>query len=134
MRRYGVLVLNKVVPRARNSSFWLFETALINRRYDRRDRVLKTNSTLTTLNLGMNSIGDNGGLALAETLKINSTLTTLDLESNSIEDNGAQVLSDALKTNSTLTALKLPNNSIGDNGALALSQVLKDQLRSDYIL
>ncbi|KAG0011932.1 hypothetical protein BGZ81_001859 [Podila clonocystis] len=40
---------------------------------------LKTNSTLTTLNMGGNSIRDNGGLALAEALKVNSTLTNLDL-------------------------------------------------------
>ncbi|KAG0344254.1 hypothetical protein BG004_004611, partial [Podila humilis] len=55
-------------------------------------------------------------------LKTNSTLATLNLESNSIGDNGAQALGEALKTNSTLITLELQNNSIGDNGAQALHQ------------
>ncbi|KFH68199.1 hypothetical protein MVEG_05018 [Podila verticillata NRRL 6337] len=40
---------------------------------------LKTNSTLTTLNLQDNSIGDNGAQALAEALKTKLTLTTSNL-------------------------------------------------------
>ncbi|KAF9902118.1 hypothetical protein EC991_005258 [Linnemannia zychae] len=86
---------------------------------------LKTDSTLTTLNLQDNSIGDNGAQALAEALKINSTLTTLSLQDNSIGDNGAQALAEALKTNLTLTALNFQDNSIGDNGAQALAEALK---------
>ncbi|KAG0009535.1 hypothetical protein BGZ81_003334, partial [Podila clonocystis] len=86
---------------------------------------LKTNSTLTTLNLWDNSIGDNGAVALFEALKINSTLTTLNMNDNSIGDNGAVALSEALKTNSTLTTLNLRDNSIGPNGAVALSEALK---------
>ncbi|KAG0010688.1 hypothetical protein BGZ81_002607, partial [Podila clonocystis] len=86
---------------------------------------LKTNSTLTTLNLQSNSIGDNGAQALSEALKSNSALITLDLWSNSIGDSGAQALSEALKINSTLTTLNLQDNSIGSNGAQALSEALK---------
>ncbi|KAF8925408.1 hypothetical protein BGZ47_003281, partial [Haplosporangium gracile] len=63
---------------------------------------LKTNSTLTTLNLRNNSIGDNGAVALAEALKINSALTTFNLKINPIRDNGAQALTKALKSNSTV--------------------------------
>ncbi|KAG0375255.1 hypothetical protein BGX24_009350 [Mortierella sp. AD032] len=87
--------------------------------------VLKTNSTLTTLNLQNNSIGDDGAKALAEALKINSTLTTLNLYSNSIGDDGAKALAEALKMNSALTTLNLYNNSIGDDGAKALAEALK---------
>ncbi|KAF9176758.1 hypothetical protein BGZ50_009716 [Haplosporangium sp. Z 11] len=89
---------------------------------------LKTNSTLTTLDLRNNSIGDNGAQALSEALKINSTLTTLDLSANSIGDNGAVALSEAFKTNSTLITLDLSANSIGDNGAQMLSEALKTNL------
>ncbi|KAG0049742.1 hypothetical protein BGZ89_004087, partial [Linnemannia elongata] len=84
----------------------------------------KTNSTLTTLWLGYNSIGDDGAQALSEALKTNSTLTTLELQYNSIGDNGAQALSEALKTNSTLTTLNL-GNLIGPDGAQALAEALK---------
>ncbi|KAG0268977.1 hypothetical protein BGZ96_006575, partial [Linnemannia gamsii] len=55
----------------------------------------------------------------------NSTLTTLALEDNSIGESGAVALSKALKTNSIMTTLNLENNSIGDNGAVALSKVSK---------
>ncbi|KAI8599884.1 hypothetical protein EDD21DRAFT_432081 [Dissophora ornata] len=86
---------------------------------------LKTNTTLTTLNLWMNSIGKEGALALSETLKTNTTLTTLDLEGNSIGNQGALALSKALKTNTTLTTLNLAGNSIGKEGALELLEALK---------
>ncbi|KAF8925557.1 hypothetical protein BGZ47_003198, partial [Haplosporangium gracile] len=88
---------------------------------------LKTNSTLTSLNLN-NSIEDNGAVALSEALKTNSTLTELSLMHNWIGENGAQVLSGALKTNSTLIALNLERNSFGDDGAQALAEVLKTNL------
>jgi hypothetical protein len=86
---------------------------------------LKTNSTLTTLNLYKSSIGSDGAKALAEALKTNSTLTTLDLQRSSIGDDGAKALAEALKTNSTLTTLDLSWNSIGSDGAKALAEALK---------
>ncbi|KAG0064941.1 hypothetical protein BGZ89_008736 [Linnemannia elongata] len=86
---------------------------------------LKTNSTLTTLKLWSNSIGPDGARALSEALKTNSTLTTLDLLDNSIGDHGAQAFSEALKANSTLTILNLKGNSIGPNGAQAQTEALK---------
>ncbi|KAG0007408.1 hypothetical protein BGZ82_005419, partial [Podila clonocystis] len=84
-----------------------------------RDNVVSSilaNWTLSTLNLSVNSIGDNGAQALSEALKTNSTLTTLNLSGNSIGNNGAQALSEALKTNPTLTTLNLRSNSIRENG------------------
>ncbi|KAF9274072.1 hypothetical protein BGZ88_003297 [Linnemannia elongata] len=86
---------------------------------------LKTNSTIITLYLGNNSIGDDGAKALAEALKTYSTLTTLNLDHNSIGDNGAQALAEALKTNAALTALDLRGNSIWFKGFLAFLESLK---------
>jgi len=60
-------------------------------------------------------------------LKTYSTLTTLNLKGNKIGDNGVQTLSEALKTNSTLTTLDVFNNNIGSNGAQALRQCLRPQ-------
>ena len=68
---------------------------------------LKSNSTITTLNLRCTKIGDEGACALSDSLKSNSTLTTLDLRSNSIGDLGVRSLSDALTSNSSLTHLDL---------------------------
>ncbi|CAO3568867.1 unnamed protein product [Mortierella alpina] len=85
---------------------------------------LKTNSTLTTLNLPYNSIGDDGAKALAEALETNKTLTILNLESNAIAYDGINALAEMLKTNKTLNALDLHWNSVGSNGAQALSEAL----------
>jgi len=88
-------------------------------------KALRTNSTLTTLNLKENKIGDAGAQALSEALETNKTMTTLDLSDNEIGDAGAQALSDALMTNNILTLLGLKKNKIGDAGAQALSEALK---------
>ncbi|KAG9061059.1 hypothetical protein KI688_007688 [Linnemannia hyalina] len=106
-------------------SFELSPGSIGGKEFERLAEALKTNSTLTTLDLQHNSIGDNGAQALSEALKVNSTLTTLDLQHNSIEDNGAQALSEALKTNSTLTTLDLRSNSIWFKGFLPFSEGLK---------
>jgi hypothetical protein len=74
---------------------------------------LTTNSTLTTLYLGSNNIGDDGAKAMAEALTTNSTLTTLYLRSNNIGYDGAKSLADALTINSTLTTLDLRYSEIG---------------------
>ncbi|KAF9924507.1 hypothetical protein BGZ67_009215 [Mortierella alpina] len=87
--------------------------------------MLKTNKTLTTLDLRDNSIGPDGAKALAEALMTNSTVATLDLRDNSIGPDGAKALAEALKTNSTVANLNLWGNSIGSDGAKALAEALK---------
>ncbi|KAF9335399.1 hypothetical protein BG006_000186 [Podila minutissima] len=114
----------KTPPHLCKFSYELTTGSVGGKEFGRLAETLKTNSTLTTLNLKGSSIGDNGAQALAEALKTNSTLTTLNLEGNSIDDNGAQALAETLKTNSTLTTLNLEHNSIGDNGARALAEAL----------
>ncbi|KAJ3336471.1 hypothetical protein HDU93_002793, partial [Gonapodya sp. JEL0774] len=52
-----------------------------------------------------NSIGEAGATAFAEVLKTNSTLTSLNLYSNCIGEAGARALAEALKTNSSLMSL-----------------------------
>lgn len=55
-------------------------------------------SSLTSLVIRVNSIGNTKAQALAEVLKTCRALTTLDLGSNEIGDHGAQALSEAFKT------------------------------------
>ncbi|ORZ15542.1 hypothetical protein BCR41DRAFT_422308 [Lobosporangium transversale] len=83
---------------------------------------LKTNKTLTTLDLMCNRIGDKGVMALSEGLKANRTLTTLDLMGNSIGKEGALALLEVLKTNTTLVTLDLEYDSLGKEGILLLSK------------
>ncbi|KAG0043360.1 hypothetical protein BGZ83_011490, partial [Gryganskiella cystojenkinii] len=77
---------------------------------------LKTNSTLTALDLRSNNIGVNGAKAPAEVLKTNSTLTTLYLEYNSFADTGVEALIEALKSNWTLTTIILRVSASGKYG------------------
>ncbi len=72
--------------------------------------LLKTNKTLTRLDLTNNNITD--VQSIGEGLKTNNTLTELCLDYNNITD--VQSIIDGLKTNKTLTKLLLDNNNITD--------------------
>ena len=61
-----------------------------------------------------------------ETLKTNSTVTGLDLFGCNFDDAIAAELAGMLKENSTLTSLHLSDNQIGDVGADALAKGLKE--------
>ncbi|KAF8980307.1 hypothetical protein BGZ46_004382 [Entomortierella lignicola] len=65
-------------------------------------RALKTNTTLTILKLGRNSIGN---LDLSEVLKTNISLITLNISNDSIEYKGAIIFLGALKVNTMLITL-----------------------------
>jgi Ran GTPase-activating protein (RanGAP) involved in mRNA processing and transport len=80
---------------------------------------LAQNSSLTTLNLAGNYIGDDGAKALSAALAQNSSLTTLNLTDNEIGADGAQALGAALAQNSSLTTLNLSYNKIGDDALVA---------------
>ena len=54
-----------------------------------------------------NSIGVEGAKELAEALKTNTTLTEINLGDNSIGGEGAKAIAEALKTNTTLTQINL---------------------------
>ena len=87
---------------------------------------LKVNPVLTILRLDGNGIGDDGAKAIAEALKVNPVLNNLDLRFNSIGDDGAKAIAEALKVNPVLTILDLGDNkNIGANGAKAIAEALK---------
>ena len=60
---------------------------------------LKSNNTLTELNLGNNKIGAAGGAAIAESLKVNSTLIQLNLGENQIGDEVDKAIYEEIKIN-----------------------------------
>ena len=74
---------------------------------------LARNTSLTSLNLGDNNIRDGG----AEHLAANTSITSLSLDDNFIGDEGAQHLA----RNTTITSLNLGDNNIGDEGAQHLA-------------
>ena len=65
--------------------------------------LLATQDSLTSLNLERD---DAGARELADALKVNSSLTSLNLGRNEIGDAGARELAGALKVNSSLKDLK----------------------------
>ena len=69
--------------------------------------------------------GDKEAAILAEALKKNTTLTSISLFENKIGDVGAASLAAALEKNSTLTSLDLYDNEIGDVGAVSLTAALE---------
>ena len=87
--------------------------------------VIKTNSTLTLLNLSNSSIGDDGVAALAKAIKKNSTLTELNLSGNTIGVEGVTALSEAIKKNSTLTELNLFGGSLHVDYVATLAEAIK---------
>ena len=86
---------------------------------------LQSITTLKVLKLSRNGIGDAGAAILASALKFNKTLTELYISGNCIGEAGAEGVADALKSNKTLTELDLSFNKIGDVGAAALAGGLK---------
>ena len=84
---------------------------------------LKSNTSLTTIDLRGNNIGDEGAKAIAEALKGNTSLTSINLSNNNIGDEGAKAIADALKFNTSLTTIDLDNNNLGDEGKKAVAEI-----------
>ena len=87
--------------------------------------VIKSNSTITHLNLSCNFFGLCDCTALAEAIKHNSTLRQLDLSQNRFGVGDCNILADAIKHNSTITHLNLSSNSFGLKECTALAEAIK---------
>lgn len=84
---------------------------------------LRVNSSLRFLNLNNNRIGNDGAKVLAKALK-KTRLRTLKLKSNHIGNRGYQEIAFALKNNTSLQELDLADNRAKDKGAKALAEAL----------
>ena len=96
---------------------------------------LRVNTSLKSLDLSSNKIGQVGGEALAKALIVivrgskglcfGTSLTDLNLGYNSIGPEGGVALADALCINASLKSLDLDNNSLGPGGGVALADALR---------
>ena len=91
--------------------------------------VLKHCVSISTLDISINFIGDEGATALAEVLKHTSRLNSLLIKGNLIGPTGAQALAKAMQCCSNLQKLDISYNSIGDLGAEALANSFKHKTR-----
>ncbi|XP_078531982.1 centrosomal protein of 78 kDa isoform X2 [Lissotriton helveticus] len=86
-------------------------------RYRRPDLDCMTGLRRITLNYNM-LIGDEGAIALAESLKEDLWLKALDMQQCGISNQGAQALLDAFRTNTTLMVLDVRRNPLIDHSLL----------------
>lgn len=86
---------------------------------------LSANRSLTTLWLNANEVGPVGAASLARGLSFNQSLTRIDLDRNRIADAGAASLAGALEKNTALQVVFLAGNEIDDSGAVALAASLR---------
>jgi NLR family CARD domain-containing protein 3 len=89
-------------------------------------------TTVETLVLWHNHIGDEGAMALAEALKVDSTLEVLFLANNNIGEKGATALAEALKHHSSLQILwkVLPHKVLGIDVAHGLWEAHNEAWRT----
>jgi len=79
---------------------------------------LRTNNSLTDLNLYYHGITDVGAGYFADAIGVNKTLKRLNLAQGNIKAEGARLLAVALKSNNTLEYFNLGFNTIGDEGII----------------
>ncbi len=65
------------------------------------------NRVLTSVDLQLNSIGDDGAKAIAEALKVNAVLTNLDICFNRMGDAGEKAVQDAVRGRSGFVLEKM---------------------------
>jgi len=76
--------------------------------------LLKNNSSLTSLNIQDNIVGDNGVSAIINILYTNTGLRRIDLSCNRISHHGAVSIAEILNCNQTLQTLFLKGKKIKD--------------------
>src|SRR3569833_1003898 len=88
-------------------------------------RALLGNSTIKSVMLGTDGIGDSGAVDVAGLIEQSSSVETIYLGCNVIGTEGAKRLAGALKHNNTVRGLWLKRNPIGDDGVHANAEMLR---------
>ena len=72
---------------------------------------LQTNTTLTSIDLSSNQLGEVAGAAIGTALQTNTTLTSINLGGNKLGEVAGAAIGTALQTNTSLTSIDLDYNS-----------------------
>ncbi len=86
-------------------------------------QVLRNNSVLLRIDLGMNGIGPQGARDIAEAMRRNYVLQEISLRYNEIGVDGAREIAEVLRINSYLREIDLFNNEIGVDGDLCFNGI-----------
>ncbi|EGB03562.1 hypothetical protein AURANDRAFT_33837, partial [Aureococcus anophagefferens] len=92
-------------------------------------KALRTNATLTKLDLSWNQLGAQSGSLIGGALMKNRSLAWFSLAFNCIGDAGAMALGRALDANGTIQHLDVSSNGIRNRGAQVIAEGLRDNLR-----
>ena len=84
------------------------------------------NTYVTSMNMRINRIGNEGCSALASAILDNDSLTLIDLSGNNIGDEGIEDLCKVIPYNKTLVQLNLADNKLSDASASELAGALVD--------
>lgn len=120
------LILNTTMASVNITHFMLDDVESVKTACKYIAELIKTNKTITSLNLGLNNFSNIGIAIIAEALKDNITLTELNIGWNGIGEDGARAVGESLKHNTGLKTLHIDRNPLGDKGAEALSMGLKE--------
>jgi Ran GTPase-activating protein (RanGAP) involved in mRNA processing and transport len=86
--------------------------------------LMAVNQSIVNIDLGNNNISHKGIATLAESIKNSNSLANINLEGNKIDDQSVLLLSESLLQNKSIITLNLGNNNIGLDGAEAIKEVL----------
>ena len=81
-------------------------------------------STLTSIDLSNNGIGDKGSQRVAQSIGVNSTIKEVILSRNSVSFKTCFVFSQILRGHKTLSKLDLSNNPLGEAGSRCLFRTI----------
>jgi hypothetical protein len=85
---------------------------------------LKTNTSVTVVDLRNNRIGNEGTAALAGGLKVNATVTSINLGGNEIGDEGASALANSLEVNTSVVNILVVGNMIDESKSVIVDQLV----------
>ena len=88
------------------------------------DCLLNYNSSLTSLSLADNLIGEDGGIALGKVISKNSTLRYLNVSRNRLGNRGVAAILLGMETNKTVSRLELSSNDFDDGAAIGIADML----------
>ncbi|XP_059817967.1 NACHT, LRR and PYD domains-containing protein 3-like isoform X2 [Hypanus sabinus] len=114
-------------PECKIQKLWLIYVGLTDSGAEDLASALSTNTSLRTLNLSDNKLGDSGVKLVSAALRNpECKIQKLRLIKVGLTDSGAEDLVSALSTNRLLAELELSNNKLGDSGVKLVSAALRN--------
>ncbi|XP_062895928.1 NACHT, LRR and PYD domains-containing protein 12-like isoform X2 [Mobula hypostoma] len=114
-------------PECKIQKLWLRNVGLTDSGAKDLDSALRTNPSLTELNLSGNKLGDSGVKLVSEALRNSECkIQKLWLQNVGLTDSGAKDLVSTLSTSPSLMELNLNDNELRDSGVKLVSAALRD--------